>query len=116
MSATHYMRNREAGYMAREVLQSGGYHVVRTARTDDPVPFNLIAWRAGEPPALIRTKRTRIHSHERTPARTCHDDLSALRGIALPYRATRHLWIWTDRQGWRFYDVFPGGICEVQGI
>jgi Archaeal holliday junction resolvase (hjc). len=112
MTRTTYTRGREVVYMAREMLISNGYHVIRCAASKSPV--DLVAWREHEYPVFLQVKRSRVHlSDPRTVVQTYRDDIDAFRTITCPHMASRYLWVWEGRRGWRFFHVLQGGICEV---
>ncbi len=115
MARTNYNRSREVEYMARDLLRSNGYQVIRSSGSQSPV--DLIAWREHDYPIFLQIKRTRIHlTHAGKVAQTYHDDLDAFRKIICPHMGTRHLWIWEDRHSWRFFHVLQSGICEVSDV
>jgi Holliday junction resolvase len=97
--------------MARDLLRSRGYHVIQSAQSHLP---DLVAWRPHEHLLLVQAKRPRTPLLPAGVAGQYEQDLAALRRIPLPFRATVQLWTWTKRDGWRFFDVFRGGICEVK--
>lgn len=109
---THYTRGREVEYLARDRLKTQGFQVFRSAGAHSPV--DLIAWRRSGYPFLLQVRRTRnLLDHPALVARFYHADIEALRSIDLPHFASMQLWVWIERRGWRFFDVMPGGICEV---
>jgi len=75
---------------------------------------DLIAWRRFGRLVFIQVKRTRTPlDHPAQVIRRFHDDIEALRAMDRPYFVSMQLWLWTDLQGWRFFDIMQGGICEV---
>ncbi len=115
MVGSNYNRSREVEYMARDLLRSNGYNVIRSAESRSPV--DLIAWREHDYPIFLQIKRARIRVRDPGKvAQTYRDDLDAFRKITCPHKASRHLWIWEDRHGWRFFLVQQGGICEVSDV
>jgi Holliday junction resolvase len=109
---TCYTRGRAVEYLARDLLRSKGFQVIRSAGSKSPV--DLIAWRGGESPVLIQVKRTRSRIDSVVDiAEKYREDIEALRAIELPREGAVHLWVWTDKQAWRFYEVLHGGILEV---
>jgi hypothetical protein len=100
--------------MARDLLRSRGYHVIQSARPDS-LP-DLVAWRPNEHPLLVQAKRPRNPLLPAALAETYAQDLAALRGMPLPFRASAQLWTWTEKEGWRFFDVLRGGICGKEDI
>jgi len=109
---TRYTRGRTVEYLARELLLSRGYHVIQSAGSRSPV--DLLAWHQNKSLLLVQVKRTRTPIEWPGQVVTrYHEDLEALRQVPKPYKANVQLWLWTVREGWRFYDVMQGGICEV---
>jgi Holliday junction resolvase len=105
-------RGREVEFMARDLLRSRGYHVVQSAGSGS-LP-DLVAWQPQEHLLLVQAKRPRTPLLTAAVAKRYEQDLAALRRIPLPFRASVQLWTWTERDGWRFFDVLRGGICEVK--
>ena len=94
--------------MARDLLKSDGYQVIRTAGSHSPV--DLVAWRSHDSLLFIQARRTRSPINRSSVAKTYQDDLAALRKIPRPHNAMIQFWLWNNRQGWRFFAVMPGGI------
>jgi len=109
---TNYTKGREVEYLARDLLVSKGYQVLRSAGSHSPI--DLIAWQDTGHPLLVQVKRNKIPL-DRTArvAQKYRDDIGALRTMARPTGSTVELWVWTPHKGWRFYSILPGGICEV---
>jgi Holliday junction resolvase len=109
---TRFTRGRAVEYLARDLLKSKGFQVIRSAGSASPV--DLIAWRSGETPVLIQVKRTRSRIGSIVGiAEKYREDIEALRAIDLPRDGAAHLWVWTDMESWRFYEILHGGILEV---
>jgi hypothetical protein len=111
----HFTRGRAVEYMAYNLLLAKGYHAVMSAGKTSPV--DIIAWRCGGDQILVKTERakTRLNTPELV-ARRYAPDLAALRAMAVPPFADRHLWVWDAWHDWRFFSVFTGGICEVDCV
>jgi hypothetical protein len=112
MPRERYTRGRAIGYMARDYLRGWGYWVVLSTGSRDPV--DLVAWKD---PGVLFVKVGRLR--RRVPAvsdiaRQFSGDIAALRKIRPPLTSTIHLWVWTTGEGWRFYQVLPGGIMELE--
>jgi len=109
------LRNREVESLARDLLLERGYDVIRSAGVHAPI--DLVAWKHDGSLLFIRSARTR-----RVTLGTVADvtvkfrtDVDSLRRLPrLPYLAVQ-LWVYGDSRGWRFFDVYPGGIVEVEG-
>ncbi len=112
MTHARDLRGKQAEYMARVCLESQGYHVLKSAGSRSPV--DLVAWKDTGHPLLIQVRRSRRRLDLHTQISWMfRDDIRALQAIHLPYFASLQLWLWTDRQGWRVFEVLPGGIEEV---
>lgn len=110
----YYPRNRQVECLARDLLISEGYVVVRGAGNHAPV--DLVAWKTGGSVLFIRTGRSRNSCSASLSSVTARfrRDIDYLRRLPrLPYLCV-HLWVFFDRQGWRFFEVYPGGILEVE--
>ncbi len=98
--------------MARKYLESHGYQVLRSVGRSSPV--DLVAWEDTGYLLLVRVRRTRypIKGSDTVNATFC-EDLAAMRSMARPSHATLQLWLWTDRLGFRVFEVLHGGTREV---
>jgi hypothetical protein len=109
----YYLRNRQVECLARDLLREQGHVVVRSAGKNAPV--DLVAWKGDGSLLFVRTGRTRS-SCSNTMASVIvrfRHEVDTLRKLPrLPY-LTVQLWVFFDRQGWRFFEVFPGGVVEV---
>jgi hypothetical protein len=111
----YYLRNRQVECLARDLLKKQGYLVVRSAGTNAPV--DLVAWNGDDSLLFVRTGRTRssfTNPMALVTARFRHEVDTLRRLPRLPY-LTVQLWVFFDHQGWRFFEVFPGGVVEVDG-
>jgi hypothetical protein len=109
------LRNRQAECLARDLLREQGYDVIRSAGAHAPV--DLVAWKGDGSLLFIRIARTRRATLEDTGGvgvKFRHDIDSLRRLPRLPY-LTVQLWVYVDCRGWRFFDVYPGGVVEVEG-
>lgn len=41
------------------------------------------------------------------------DDMDALRNLGCPKCCRKEVWIYSGQEGFRFYEVFPGGLQEL---
>jgi hypothetical protein len=111
-TAPYHNRGREVEAMAVDLLQSRGYEVVLSRRSSPLV--HLVAWCDRSRPIFLHVKRTR-----RTVASVVdvasiwRSDVEELKALPRWDGMSVQLWIYTDRKGWWFYEVFPGGIAEV---
>ena len=113
MTTRKYHRGRGIEYLARDYLLDRGYHVIRSAGTQGPV--DLVAWGHSRRVLFVQTKRSRRHigsTHE--VVKTFHPDFEDLRLLPRPDQTGVQLWLYQDQMGWRFFDVLPGGVKEVQ--
>lgn len=109
------LRNREVESLARDRLRERGYDVVRSAGVHAPI--DLVAWKHDGSLLFIRTARTRRVTLGDVGNVTAkfRTDVDSLRRLPrLPYLAVQ-LWVYFDGGGWRFFDVYPGGMVEVEG-
>jgi len=105
-------RARTAEYLARDLLRSRGYTVLRSIDADFLV--NLVAWTPAGAPLMIRVASTRRElSGAAQIATLWHNEIRELRALPLPAGGSVQLWISADRKGWHIYQVLPGGIVEV---
>ncbi|NYT08233.1 MAG: hypothetical protein GKC05_08285, partial [Methanomicrobiales archaeon] len=104
-------RSRPVEYEARNILASGGYHASRFSGLCSPV--NVVGFdtrdlllvqvrRARKPPGSI----TEINARFRT-------DMDSLRKIGGPRYCRKELWLYNLQEGWRYFEVFPGGVMEL---
>jgi hypothetical protein len=78
------------------------------------VPVDLIAWKQEGDILIIQVKRARSPvGNAFRVAKEYHCDLQAFRAIKRPHFARTQLWLWTGCNGWRYFLVLTGGICEV---
>ncbi len=109
MTAT--ARSRPVEFEARNILASGGYHAYRFNGSHSPV--NLIGFntedlllvqvrRARKPPGSI----TEVNARYRT-------DMDSIRRIGGPRFCRKELWLYNLQEGWRSFEVFPGGVMEL---
>jgi len=107
-----FHRTRIVEHLAREILRSKGFTVLRSIDTCSLI--NLIAWAPGRGLFLIRvttTRRTLSGAAEVTAL--WKDEIDILRAMPVPSGGAVHLWIYTDRKAWHRYQVLPGGLVEM---
>lgn len=110
----YHKRGRAVEVMAIEMLRRRGYTVVRSTRSSHHV--HLVAWCDRAPPVFVHVKRTRRHLKGTAEVTAIWlEDIEKLKALPRWGRMSVQLWVYTDRNGWRFYEVFPGGIAEVVG-
>lgn len=113
MSNRNYTRGRRVEYLARDRLRDRGFCVIRSAGSRTPV--DLVAGKHREV-VFVQTKRLRRPvSDVHAVAARFRNDIIQLQGVYRRVELPVQLWIYTDREGWRFFDVHPGGIAEVCG-
>jgi len=109
---TNYTKGREVEYLARDLLISKGYQVLRSTGPHSPV--DLVAWQDRGHTLLVQVRRNKIHlDGAARVAQTYRNDIEALRTVARPTGSTVEFWVWAQNEGWHFYSVLPGGIWEV---
>jgi hypothetical protein len=76
-------------------------------------PADLIAWKPGGNPLIVQVRRSRRPlENAQAVTRRFRTDLGQLRGMAKPGNARVQVWLFHTTQGWKTYDVYPGGIME----
>ena len=77
-------------------------------------PIDLIAWVEDGRVLLVHAERSRKQFRTLKELFTAYqDDLARLNDLPLPGNADVQLWVYTDYQGCRVFEVCPGGIIEV---
>jgi hypothetical protein len=105
-------RTKKTVFFARDMLAEQGYTVVRNSAVLPPV--DLVAWRPDEDPVLIQVRRTRRpFDSARMVAGKFHSDLKQLGRMPKPRKAKVQIWLYSFHQGWKMYDVHPGGLMEA---
>ena len=104
-------RARPVEYVARELLASHGSHALRINRSGSPVhPVGIVDRQSL--PVQVRRARPPVSglpsAHERY-----RRDMELLRKIGGPRCCRRELWVCSGRDGFRFYEIFPGGLAEI---
>jgi len=106
-------RSRKTVFFARDILAGLGYTVVRNSAVLPPV--DLIGWLPDDDPVLIQVRRTRRpFDSARMVAGKFHTDVKQLGRIQKPRRAKVQIWLYSFHQGWKIYDVHPGGLMETE--
>jgi hypothetical protein len=104
-------RSRPVEYEARNILASGGYHASRFSGSHSPV--NIIGFNT-EDLLLVQVRRAR-----RPPGSiaeinaTFRNDMDSIRRIGGPRFCRKELWLYNLQEGWRYFEVFPGGMMEL---
>jgi hypothetical protein len=109
---TNTPRARPVEFEARAVLDAQGYHALRFNGSRSPV--NLVG--IGEKEVLlvqVRRERLPVPGIREVNARY-RADMDRLRAIGGPRCCTKELWICAGQEGFRYYEVFPGGLMEVE--
>jgi len=111
---TYNQRGRAVEAMAFSLLRKRGYSVIRSMRYSSAV--HLVAWCDWSRPLFVHVKRTRQEVAGATDvAALWRDDITALQAIPRWDGVSVQLWVHAGPKGWRFFEVFPGGIAEVDG-
>ena len=111
MSAGNYTRGRRVEYLARDRLRQKGYCVIRSAGSRTPV--DLVAGKHRQV-LFVQTKRARRPlTDARSVLSRFQPEIIRLQDVYRKVELPVELWIYTDREGWRFFTVHPGGIAEV---
>ncbi len=111
MNEPGHTRPQEVDFIAKNLLLMQGYLVVRSAGTQTPV--DLVAWCRSHV-LLVKTRRWRSKI-ESARSVTLHFGgvIRILQRTPAPPGTKVQLWIYVDHEGWRMYDVLPGGIMEA---
>jgi hypothetical protein len=65
-------------------------------------------------PLIVQVRRSRRPlENAQVVSRRFRTDLGQLRGMAKPGNARVQVWLFHTMEGWKTYDVYPGGIMEV---
>ncbi|MCQ8894428.1 MAG: hypothetical protein NQU46_07355 [Methanolinea sp.] len=105
-------RSRPIEFEARGILESLGLYTLRFSGTKSPV--NLVGICEGEV-VLVKVRRERLPPGDiRDVNARFSRDLDMLRRIGGPRCCKKELWIFSRREGFRFFEVFPGGLMEIQ--
>lgn len=99
--------------MARDWLRNRGFCVIRSAGSRTPV--DLVAGKHRQV-LFVQTKRThRPLPNARSVVSRYQNEITRLQALHRKVELPVELWLYTDREGWRFFTVYPGGIAEVSG-
>ncbi len=113
-TTSYNQRGRAVEAMALDMLRRKGYTVVRSRRSSSLV--HLRAWCDRARPVFVHVKRTRrTVAGAVDVAAIWREDIRGLQSLPRWDGMSVQLWVYTDRRGWGFYEVFPGGIAEVTG-
>ena len=111
MSNRNYTRGRRVEYLARDRLRQRGFCVIRSAGSRTPV--DLVAGKHRQV-LFVQTKRTRRPlTDARSVLSRFQSEITRLQEVYRKVELPVELWVYTDREGWRFFTVHPGGIAEV---
>lgn len=111
---TYNQRGRAVEAMAFNLLRKRGYSVIRSMRYSSAV--HLVAWCDRSRPLFVHVKRTRQEvAGAPDVVAIWRDDIIALQAIPRWDGVSVQLWVHAGPKGWRFFEVFPGGIAEVDG-
>jgi len=96
MGRTNYKRGVEIERKAIEQLEQVGYIAMRTAGSHGH--FDVIA---------VNQNGVRFIQCKREKEKLGNWDLliEQLREIKVPMNATKELWVWVDREGWKLQEV-----------
>lgn len=102
--------------MASRLLERKGYWVIRSVRYTNGV--HLVAWCDWAPPLFVHVRRRR--TLVKTPGEvegSWPGEVALLRSIPRWDSMSVQLWIYAGRTlGWQFFEIFPFGIREVEGV
>ena len=110
---TNHNRGRAVEAMAFALLRKRGYHVIRSMRYSSVV--HLVAWCDNGRPLFVHVKRTRQQVAGAIEAAALwRSDVAALQALPRWDGVSVQLWVHAGPRGWRFFEVLPGGVLEVQ--
>jgi len=110
----NHTRGRRVEYLAAHCLREQGYCVIRSAGSGAPV--DLVAAKHREA-LFVLTRRLRLPVQGAgAVAARFREDILRLQKVYHQVELPVQLWLYTDREGWRFYAVHPGGVAEVDGV
>ena len=104
-------RARPVEFEARDIMGSLGYHALRFSGSRSPV--NLVGISDREV-LLVQVRRERLPiSGIREVNARYRPDMDRLRTIGGPRCCRRELWICSGMEGFRYFEIFPGGLMEI---
>jgi len=113
MQSLKRTRGCRVEYLARDRLRSRGFCVIRSAGSRAPV--DLVAGRHREV-LFVQAKRARRPlADARAVVSRYPGEITRLQAMLRRIELPVQLWIYTDREGWRFFTVHAGGVAEVSG-
>lgn len=113
MSRRNATRGRRVEFLARDRLRDRGFCVIMS--TGSRTPVDLVAGKHREV-VFVQTRRLRRPvSDVHAVAARFRNDIVRLQGVYRRAELPVQLWIYTDREGWRFFTVHAGGVAEVSG-
>ena len=106
-------RGRAVEAMACTILRRQGYSVIRTMRYSSVI--HLVAWCDRDHRILfVHIKRTRQEIAGSADVLSLwQEDVRSLREIPRWEGIAVQLWVHAGPRGWRFFEVYPCGIAEV---
>lgn len=104
-------RSRKTSYAVRDILRESGHTVIHN--TGVLPPADLVAWKPGGDPLIVQVRRSRRPLvNAQAVVRRFRTDLGLLGAMPKPRNARVQVWLFHTIQGWKTYDVYPGGIME----
>jgi hypothetical protein len=104
-------RSRKSSYAVRDMLREAGHTVIHNNSVLPPA--DLVAWKPGGDPLIVQVRRSRRPlENAQAVVRRFRTDLGQLGSMSKPRNARLQVWLFHTTQGWKTYDVFPGGIME----
>jgi hypothetical protein len=104
-------RSRPLEFEARNLLAAGGYFVMH--RNGSETPVNLMGVSDNEV-LLVQVRRSRTPvSNVRDVRERFHADMDMIRKIGGTRFCKKELWVFSQPEGWHYYEVFPGGLMEL---
>ena len=106
-------RSRPLEFEARNLLAAGGYFVMH--RNGSKTPVNLVGVSDNEV-LMVQVRRSRTPlSGVRDVHERYHADMDQIRRIGGTRFCKKELWVYSQPDGWHYYEIFPGGLMELDG-
>jgi hypothetical protein len=102
--------------MACTLLRKQGYSVIRSMRYTSGI--HLVAWAEGSPPLFIHVRRIRREVRDTAEfIALWPEEVAALQAIPRWDGISVQFWVYAvPIHGWRFFEIFPGGVMEAEGL
>lgn len=111
---TNYERGREVEWKAQHALERQGYDVVRSASSKSPV--DLAVFQESHT-VLVQLKRSKaVIKSLKAVVNSYGEDFTNLRAFRSTAQTIKQLWLYTDRKGWRIFQLAPVELFPPLGV